>query len=821
MNISNPELELAREFVRHTDCHLFLTGKAGTGKTTFLRQLQAATPKPMIVTAPTGVAAINAGGVTLHSFFQMDFGPYIPGGEEGERHQRRFSNEKREVIRRLELLVIDEISMVRADLLDGVDAVLRRYRRSVLPFGGVQLLLIGDLHQLPPVVKEEDRSILRQYYDSAYFFSSHALSRTELVSIELRHIYRQSDDRFIDLLNRVRDRRLDAATLQHLNSRCRPDFLPGEDEGYINLCTHNKKAEAINKARLKALPPKEHRFAAAIEGDFPEYSYPTGATLELKAGAQVMFVRNDPSPQKLYFNGRIGKITRIETGRIHVKCAGDDQEIAVERAAWENIKYSVDPETKEITGSKIGEFVQYPLKLAWAITVHKSQGLTFEKAVVDAEAAFAHGQVYVALSRCRTLGGLVLSSPIPLQAVKTDPAVLDFIGKVQRNPPPEKLEAARIGYQQRLLRECFDFQRFRSLLRRFIGILLGNARTVQVLGIGDIREAERKAGEEISVVGEKFQLQLARLFASNSLPEADAAILERIGKASAYFQDKLAAAVDVFLQKLRVETDNKEIRKKVQGARRLLEEEITVKQAAVKSCRNGFSPAAYLAAVSAAGIDLQPARERKGPSVEYTASEVSHPELFQTLKDWRAAKAAAEGVDRYRILHQRLLIQIAIFLPDSLTALRKLKGIGKRTAEKYGQELVALVSAYRLKNNIKEVVLPNPSQEPVDSPKTAWADTRQTSFDLFQAGLTIARIAAERGLAVSTIEGHLAFCVEAGLVEVGKLLSPEKLEAIERKLGEMKGQPVGEIKRALGDDYSYGEIKLVQAHRRHLEALQA
>ena len=309
MSIPNPELHLADEYLQYTSCNVFLTGKAGTGKTTFLKNFKKHSPKRMVVTAPTGVAAINAGGVTLHSFFQMPFGPFVPGSEaHSQSKQRRFNKEKINLIKSLDLLVIDEISMVRADLLDGVDAVLQRYRRSNLPFGGVQLLMIGDLHQLSPVVKDAEWRLLKPYYDSAYFFSSNSLRKTELYTIELKHIYRQSDSRFINLLNSVRDNNLDESGIKALNKRFDPNFSPGDKEGYITLCTHNRKADGINISKLHGVRNKRHTFDAEVEGDFPEHTFPTQATLELKIGAQVMFVKNDPSPDKRYFNGKIGEI---------------------------------------------------------------------------------------------------------------------------------------------------------------------------------------------------------------------------------------------------------------------------------------------------------------------------------------------------------------------------------------------------------------------------------------------------------------------------------------------------------------------------------
>lgn len=836
----NPELQLVDDFVRYTDCNVFLTGKAGTGKTTFLRNLKSKTPKRMIITAPTGVAAINAGGVTLHSFFQMPFGPFVPGSEAYEQsNQRRFNKEKVNIIKSLDLLVIDEISMVRADLLDGVDAVLRRYRRSELPFGGVQLLMIGDLHQLSPVVRDTEWQILRDYYESYYFFSSKALAQTELIPIELKHIYRQSDSRFIDLLNRVRDNKLDEATLRELNGRYQPGFMPGEDEGYITLSTHNRSVDSINEGKLKELQAKTRSFRAEVEGDFPEYNFPSPAVLELKVGAQVMFVRNDSSQEKQYYNGKIGTVTRISNKAVSVHCPGEYSDIVVEPATWDNIKYSLDPQTMEITENKIGKFVQYPLKLAWAITIHKSQGLTFEKAVIDAKAAFAHGQVYVALSRCKTFEGLVLSSPISSSSVKTDQTVRRFVEHAAQNPPsPAKLLAAKVGYQQRLLNECFDFGRLRYRLGRVVGVLLGNAGVVKVIGIEDLRQVEQKAGAEVCVVGENFKRQLSGLFGPDKLPETDPLILERIGKASGYFRKKLETLLATPFQTLRVDTDNKEIAKRVRDGLNELKKEIAVKVAAVKSCASGFSPGGYLRAVSGAEIDFKPGKEKKVPEVEYTAADVGHPELFKAIKEWRAKKAIKENVPHYRILHQSVLIQIAVTLPDNLTDLRKVKGIGKRLAEKYGTELVEMVADYRRKHNITVVALPEPKiaaelkddvggegkgeadgdaasstgeSEPQPSSK---GNTKQVSFALFRQGLNIAEIAEQRGFVPSTIESHLAHFVQNGELPVDKLVDPEKRKVIEQKIGELKESPFKEIKMALGDEYSYGEIRLVQSHLR-------
>ncbi len=813
MTNSNAELQLARDFVQDTGCHVFLTGKAGTGKTTFLHALKKNSPKRMVVTAPTGVAAVNAGGVTLHSFFQLPFGPFVPGSE-ATRSQYRFGREKIGIIKSLDLLVIDEMSMVRADLLDGVDSVLRRYRRSDQPFGGVQLLMIGDMFQLPPVVKEAEWRLLRESYDSPYFFSSNALQKTEMVTIQLQHVYRQEDDRFIGLLNRVRNNRLDASVLEALNTRYVDGFVPEESDGYITLCTHNRKADTINDARLGALSKKAHRFRAEIEGDFPEHLYPTAANLELKIGAQVMFVRNDFSPEKRYFNGKIGVVTRFSGKDIWIRCPEDDEEIVVGPATWENIDYSLDRNTLEISENKIGSFSQYPLKLAWAITIHKSQGLTFDRAVIDAQAAFAHGQVYVALSRCRTLEGMVLSTPLSSRAMKTDTAVLHFTAEgTQNTPSADQLEAAKKGYQQQVLMECFDFQRLRFLLGRMVSLVLGNRDLIRVSGVEDIRDLLKETEREICTVGDKFLRQLRGLFSDSGLPETDPAILERVTKASAYFQEKIETGPGRVVPYLQIDTDNKEIRKKTKNALKLLQEELAVKRAAVQSCEQGFSLSRYFRAVSTAEIATGEKKEKtKAPA--FSESDIAHPGLYRTLKDWRRRKAKEEGIPPFRVMHQKTLIQIAVHLPDALQELTRIRGIGERLAQRYGEELVAMVCAYRSQNQIEEVALPEPAPavEEARKPKAPRIDTKTISLELFEKGRTLSQIAEERGLALSTIEGHMVHWVEEGKVAIDAVLSSEKRQTIEQKLSDMPETPLGEIKQALGDDVSYGEIKLVQAH---------
>lgn len=476
---NNPEFRYAAEFVMHTNRMLYLTGKAGTGKTTFLKYLKATCNKNMVILAPTGVAAVNAGGQTIHSFFNIKPSVYVPGDKRLRvrvppddpdksviNDHFRYHRDKLEIIRGLELLVIDEISMVRCDLLDVIDRLLRVFRkREFTPFGGVQVVLIGDTFQLPPIVNQDDWNILGQFYKSPFFFNSRALQAQKPVYIELKKIYRQTDQDFIDLLNRIRINSLGREDMQLLNSRYLHGFVPEEEEDYVILATHNRMVEETNEKRLREIDEPLHRFEALVEGTFPENSYPADAILKLKEGAQVMFLRNDRN--KRFYNGKIGHVIEISDEGLFVELP-EGEIISVEREEWANIRYSWDSRESKVVEEAIGSFVQYPLKLAWAITVHKSQGLTFEKIIADLEEAFAPGQVYVALSRCTTFSGVLLKTPLNARAIKTDPVVLEFAG----NETPETLLISELesgksnNYLKRALSAYLarDYQKAESML---------------------------------------------------------------------------------------------------------------------------------------------------------------------------------------------------------------------------------------------------------------------------------------------------------------------------------------------------------------------
>ncbi len=566
--------------------------KSGSGKTTFLRRVKAEADKRMAVVAPTGVAAINAGGVTIHSMFQVPFGIHIPAGRRRDEH-RKLARQKLKLIRSLDLLVIDEISMVRADLLDAVDESLRIFRQDDRPFGNVQLLMIGDLHQLPPVVKQEDWETLRRYYATPYFFGSLALKKIPYVSIELKHIYRQSDPTFVELLNKVRDNRLDDATLQKLNSRYLPNFRPSPKEPYITLTATNAVALEINTRNLAQLPGKSSVFNATVTGEFPASSYPTEEKLEFKKGAQVMFIKNDLQPEKRYFNGKIGQIVELREDCILVRCEEDDLDIEVLPDEWKNVKYVLNEATKEVEEHVLGTFVQYPLKLAWAITIHKSQGLTFDRAIIDAQAAFAHGQVYVALSRCTKFEGIVLRSRIDYSSVKTDPVVRDYSAEAERNAPTENQVAqAKCEYQRRLIEELFSFDAIDQTVSQLRGIYQQHQSALSIEAYNQVCGFARKSHEALTSVADKFRPQLRVYLEQEGLPEQNLELRQRVVKAVGYFTEKLGGLIDE-AHKLPKLTDNQAVLKTVIAKCEHLLRLLFIKRASFSACSDGFSTLAY------------------------------------------------------------------------------------------------------------------------------------------------------------------------------------------------------------------------------------
>jgi hypothetical protein len=808
---SNPQLELAFNFLQYTNQNVFLTGKAGTGKTTFLQDLKLKSPKRMVVVAPTGVAAINAGGVTIHSFFQMSFGPHIPYEPQNNRtinHEdfKRFSREKVNIIRSLDLLVIDEISMVRADLLDGIDEVLRRYKNRYKPFGGVQLLMIGDLQQLAPIVKDDEWSILKNYYDTCFFFSCHALRKSRFVGIELNHIFRQNDQHFIDLLNKVRLNQLDETARQELNKRYIPNFHPDEKEGYIVLTTHNYQSKNINDSKLNQLEAKSHLFLAEVTGEFPDYSYPTDPELELKVGAQVMFIKNDLSGDKLFFNGKIGKITSIGGGTIEIKCPGDETTISVGKMEWENCRYILDENTQEIKEEIIGVFKQYPLKLAWAITIHKSQGLTFEKAIIDARESFAHGQVYVALSRCKTLEGLVLSTRIGEFSIKNDTTVVQFSDNVEKNQPGSaELEKSRKDYIQELLLDLFDFK---PLLRQINYILkiwdehasnmLGNLETTLKSMVPALQT------ELINIAG-KFEPQLRKLIDEYPDPQESAPLQDRIKKASEYFCSKFESLILQPLSELYFETDNKAVKKRFRELIEKFKMETEVKKACLEFCKNGFEATSFLETRSKASIDT-PEKTISRKVKEEPRFISRYPDFYYELKKWRQRKADVHNVEPARILPQKSLRDIADQLPATVAGLKSIKGMGGTRIKEFGKDILLLIIAYRKEKGME---IPFDAEKSVER---AVMDSKTTSFSLFNEGKSIVEIASERKMSVSTIESHLTYFVGTGELELDRLIPSSESKALIKYIEENQPQSMTDTYNAFQSKYTFSQIRFVMKY---------
>ena len=818
---NNPQLKLAFEFVQFTGRNVFLTGKAGTGKTTFLHNLKKVGTKRMIIVAPTGVAAINAKGVTIHSFFQLPFGPQLPHGAnqnfgQGDQSKiRRFSKEKINIIRSIDLLVIDEVSMVRADLLDGIDSTLRRFRNRNLPFGGLQLLLIGDLQQLAPVVKEHEWNLLRSYYNTAFFFSSIALQKTNYVSIELIHVYRQSDQEFIKLLNSVRNNKLDKEVIDALNSRYDPNFDASETD-HIILTTHNAKAKEINESRLNRLPEKQFAYHANITGNFPDYSYPTDSELILKNGSRVMFIKNDPNPEKRYYNGKIGTITKIDNNSIEVVCSDNEDPIIVEKLFWEKVKYTLDDSSKEIKESIEGSFVQYPLKLAWAITIHKSQGLTFENAIIDAQSAFAHGQVYVALSRCKTLEGLVLSSQILSRSVLNDSTIDSFSEKVEKNQPDEgQLVESKKLYERDLLLELYNFESIQKLVYYSVKLFQEHLTSILNNPIREFTDAGKIISNDVVIVSNTFRRQLEMYCAENTSIEKNAVLQERVIKGSAYFIEKLTNSLGSVLTDFILETDNKVARKVIKNAIDSLNREYSYKLGCLKACLDGFHIDSYLKAKAHASIiDTISSSKRKAPKVDATGDE--NPELYRILKAWRDAKAEELDWQVYRVIQLKTMREICKDLPQTPPELSRIIGMGKKKMELFSNELLEIVMDYRGEFKIPDI----PKKMVEAKVKKPKINTKEVSLNSWKELKNIEEVAKFRGMVPQTIEKHLLHYIEIGELSILEFMEEDKVELISEFVQKNKGVSLTEIREGLNNEYSYSEIRFVIYHLKFKKDLE-
>ena len=712
----NPLFSTAADFVNNTSRHIFLTGKAGTGKTTFLKYIRENTRKKCVVVAPTGVAAINAGGVTMHSLFQLPLGPFLPVTHklsgEGVTDQYtlfkniRVSEEKRELFRDLELLIIDEISMVRCDMLDATDAILRYFRKMPnTPFGGVQVLYIGDLFQLPPVMPESQWSLLREHYTSPFFFHSKAVAEAPPVYIELKKIYRQSQQLFIDILNRIRNAEATRNDLDTLNARSAAE--PEPDQKYITLTTHNHKADRINAEELQKLHGRMFEFKGMVEGDFPDKTLPTDPVLQLKEGAQVMFIRNDKNSERRYYNGKLATVKRIDDEGILVTLANSDDDLLLEQETWNNIRYSYNQQDESINEEKLGSFTQYPIRLAWAITIHKSQGLTFQNAIIDAGDSFAPGQVYVALSRCTSLDGLIVRSRIHPSSISTDPLVLDFARReAPENELASLLDKEKNEYQYLQLTKTFDLQKLRDTIAAYVQYAQGKQLPDMDEAMKNAREMLRSA-EELNNVAVKFQQQVMTLLHSGQEDK----LVERVSKAIDYFSKEISA------------------------------------------------------------------------------------QLLSPLDRHIAGLKGARKVKKYLKYVRQLRNAVA----------RKINVIQK---VQYGQTV--------FHPGAVEVAITDANNERGSKARAEKGSSLRQTLSMLKAGSKPIEIAEKRGLALGTIETHIAQLIKAGDVSIHECMEEDKIENILSVIREIQAISMYPVKDRLGADVTYGEIRAVMNHLQFL-----
>ena len=811
-NIERNEIfDLAFGFVTETSENIFLTGKAGTGKTTFLKYLKEHCAKNIVVAAPTGVAAINAGGVTLHSLFQLPFHPFLPtrANKDELLGKLKFNKQRQQLLRKMELLVIDEISMVRADTMDAIDTILRSVRRNhETPFGGVQLLCIGDLFQLPPVAKNEEWNIMQEYYASPFFFDSLVVREQMPLLIELTKIYRQKEDSFVRLLNKVRNNAMDADDFEDLHMRYDPGFRPGYDDKYITLTSHNNQADQINNRELDKLLAAPFTYKAEIEGDFPEHMLPAENELVLKPGAQVMFLKNDVVQRK-YFNGKIGVIKSLEDDTIVVESDGEN--IYVGKETWENSRYTLNRADGKLEQETLGTFTQFPLRLAWAITIHKSQGLTFDHVMIDAGAAFSSGQVYVALSRCTSLEGIVLLSKIsPSAILMNENVVKGQQALMHKGSLPERFAGARLVFTQQLLEHIFSFADIDVAFNFLLYEVKRNSEKLNNEGIDILLRVQQQFLNDKSV-GEKFIGHIYTLMKEEPVIEKNAALQKRISDAAKHFDTRLSALLDSIKNNPLV-TEHKDVAAAVDDVLKELAMAIYTAHYYIRYCKNPFELSSFLQhklAFAQPRFSISSYASGKRQSL----SGVNNPVLFETLKHWRDMVFEETGLPIYMIANADTLKALSTYLPLDKKDLAKINGFGKAKVEKYGDDIIDIIADYCEKYGLETNMQANPVNEKKEKeakPKVQKVDTKKVSFDLYKEGRSIAAIAQERNFTIQTIEGHLAHYIETGDLPIDDFLSKEKQEKINSVIKENAGATLTQLKEQL-PDMGFGELRLMMA----------
>jgi len=755
----NEPSEFAEKFINQTNQPIFLTGKAGTGKTTFLRHIVQSTYKQTVIVAPTGIAALNAGGVTIHSFFQLPFSAFVPDFVEGQhvdgsvkieskktllRHFR-MNKQRKQMLNSLELLIIDEVSMLRADVLDAIDWSLRNVRSTNEPYGGVQVLFIGDLFQLPPVIKPGEWNALRNYYDGIHFFNAKVMLEKPPLYIELSKIYRQQNDDFIAVLNNLRNNRLTEPDVQMLNKHVQPGFDPTKHEGYITLTTHNRNADDMNGNALSVLNAKSIKYEAEVEGDFPPHLFPLDATLELKVGAQVMFIKNDLNFEKQFYNGKMGIVTSLGSEEIIVQCVEDKKVISVPTYEWENIKYTTNASNGEIEEETVGTFVHYPLKLAWAITVHKSQGLTFDKAVLDVSQVFAPGQAYVALSRLRTLDGLVLLTPIRMNGLSNDEKIIQYSTQSQyMDKLPMLLTAATNHFLHETLSKAFDWldlsQKW-STHEATYNYQPSKSEKANNRSWVTLQSQKIQTSIEPS---RKFRNQMQNLFSQTQI---DMGFLnERVQAANNYFMPNLEA---VYISTLKKLGELNKLKKTKQYA-----EEVEELEEALFSTIIHLKKANLMLEAAVNGRDLN-------------RDSVINDEI----KNYRLAKVA---VIKHEMLTKGDMFAVESEFDDDLYA-RKEKG-----------------KANRAKKEVK-------------------VSTFDQTLELYETGMSVAQIAKKRQFSIKTIYGHFERLIMEEKLEVTHFLSDEKIAYLKKTVNIEKAATLSELKEQVDETITWEELKLYKA----------
>ncbi len=751
--------EFAEKFINQTNQAIFLTGKAGTGKTTFLRHIVASTHKQTIIVAPTGIAALNAGGVTIHSFFQLPFAGFIPDfNEEFQANDSvkmeskkslmrhfKMNNERKSILRSMELLIIDEVSMLRADLLDAIDWSLRNVRDTNEPYGGVQVLFIGDLFQLPPVVKPAEWSILHKYYQGIHFFNAHVVLEKPPLYIELNKIYRQQNDDFIRVLNNLRNNKMTEEDVDLLNKHVQPDFDPPKEAGYISLTTHNAKADEMNALALEALKGKSKKYYADVIDDFPSYLYPLEETLELKIGAQVMFIKNNLSMEKRFYNGKMAKVIEMDADEIVVECIEDKSIIRLEKYEWENVKYTTNPDTSEIEEDVVGTFVHYPIKLAWAITVHKSQGLTFDKAVLEVSQVFAPGQAYVALSRLRSLDGLVLLSRMKVNGLKNDEKIIQYSKQSAfMEKLPEVFNISSRNYLYEKMLHTFDWLDLASALQSYEASYNSAAKKSEKIKHHTWATLQKQNIHSTLDPARSFRGQLGKLFAQDKMDFVH--ILERTDAAIGYFMPILDGVYTSLLKKIAELS-------RLRNTSAIVEELQELEEPLLQVILN-LKKIRYIVEAQAFGKEIT-------------------KQTFQTpeIQNYRLGKIAAlqhEMRGKGDMFTEAEDIPIAVFERSPKKATKKAKKADK-------------ISTY------------------------------DQTLELFLAGESIEEIAKKRKFTVSTIYSHLEKLIMLEKIEVDAILDAAILELLDTRVNIEEAKSLSELKEQAGEDISWEELKLYRA----------